>query len=82
MKRVNKILFYLYIVLVSLASSCNPEEQPEATLPSNLNSIIETADMTVNISATADNANFFTFTFYEGTDSTYIESNDGTASYT
>ena len=81
MKRVNNFLYCLVLALISMASSCNPEEQPEATLPSNLNSSIEILDMTVNVAATADNANFFTFTFYEGTDSTYIESNDGTASY-
>lgn len=75
-------MFCCMVAVLSLASDCNPDESNPVTLPQNLITSVEVDESTVHITATADNANFYSFTFYEGTDSTFVESSDGTASYT
>lgn len=75
-------IFLLFTAVLSMASNCNPDEPNPVILPQNLVTIVEVNELTINISASAENANFYSFTFYEGTDSTFVESSDGTASYT
>ncbi|MGB1646669.1 MAG: glycoside hydrolase family 16 protein [Crocinitomicaceae bacterium] len=79
---IRKVSFLSLVVLLCVASDCNPEPTPSAVLPENLVTIAEVDGSTVNITATADNANFYSFTFYDGDDSTYQEASDGMASYT
>ena len=57
-------------------------EYNNVVLPSNLLTSVSTNEGLVEISATAEGANFFTFTFYEGQNYEVIQSNDGEASYT
>jgi beta-glucanase (GH16 family) len=65
-----------------LFSSCEKDtNQPDAVLPTNLITHLVVNSNSVNVNATADNANFFTFTFYENGDSTIIESTEGAATY-
>jgi len=73
--------FWMLVSVLLMASDCNPEPTPSVVLPENLSTIVEVDESTVNIVANADNANFYSFTFYDGADSSYIESSDGTASY-
>lgn len=71
------------VALVFILVACNKEEPiNDVKLPSNLQTTIEKEEGLVNITATADAANFYSFMFYEGSDSTYIQSSDGVESYT
>ena len=77
---IRKVSFLSLVLLLCVASDCNPEPIPSAVLPENLVTIAEVDGSTVNMTATADNANFYSFTFYDGDDSTYQEASDGMAS--
>jgi beta-glucanase (GH16 family) len=74
-------LFFATTILLSL-NSCEKEKQPELLLPTNLTTTISHTSGDVDVQATASNANFYTFTFYENGDSTIIESQTGLATYT
>jgi beta-glucanase (GH16 family) len=74
-------LFFSATILLSL-NSCEKEKQPELLLPTNLTTTISHTSGDVDVQATASNANFYTFTFYENGDSTIIESQTGSATYT
>jgi hypothetical protein len=79
-----KTMIYTLITIVGLTliTGCEKEpNQPDVTLPANLVTHIIVNTNVVDVHATADNANFFTFTFYENGDSTIIESNEGAATY-
>lgn len=78
---VYRISLLAVICLLFLACDKN-DPPPEVALPTNLSTTITTNDGEVEIVATAGNANFFTFTFFEGTDSTTLESSDGTETHT
>lgn len=66
-----------------MASSCKkPDDGGEVVLPTNLATVITVDEGLVDIQATANNANYFSFMFFEGPDSTYVEATDGVASYT
>lgn len=83
--RKNKTLQQLSLLVLILLvwTGCKtPVEPDDVVLPSNLVTAITVTEGLVDIDATADNTNFYTFTFYEGDDSTTIESNDGSESYT
>lgn len=73
-----------YIAILSLLLfSCKKETPPtEVVLPTNLNTSIVVDEGQIDITATADKANFFTFAFFEDEDSTVVESTDGTETYT
>ena len=73
----------IYIALFALlAMSCKEEVPPdEVVLPSNLSTSITIDGRQVDISASAESANFYTFAFFEGLDSTIVESTDGTETY-
>ena len=61
-----------------LLFSCDPKEpSPSIILPTNLNTSIIVDEGFVEFQATADGANFYSFMFYDGGDSSYVESNDG-----
>ncbi|MEY4572059.1 MAG: hypothetical protein RLZ10_1285, partial [Bacteroidota bacterium] len=74
-------LFFSATILLSL-NSCEKEKQPELLLPTNLTTTISHTSGDVQVQASASNANFYTFTFYENGDSTIIESQTGSATYT
>lgn len=64
-------------------SACNKKNTtPDLVLPTNLQTTISHTSGNASVQATAQNANFYSFTFYENGDSTTIESQQGTASYT
>ena len=72
-------LFFALLLLFS----CDPEEPISSiVLPTNLNTSIVVDEGFVELQATADGANFYSFMFYDGPDSSYMESNDGSADYT
>ena len=76
----------LFVLLLSLAfTACKEpgDDDPQVVLPTNLTTTIDqTEDGVVTVTASADLANFYTITFFEGDDSTSIESTNGTESYT
>ena len=75
----NISLFFTLLLLFS----CNPEDPVSPiVLPTNLNTSIVVDEGFVELQATANGANFYSFMFYDGGDSSYVESNDGSADYT
>lgn len=73
----------LFAVVCLFFASCDKGDPPmEVTLPTNLNTVVSTDEREVDIAASADNVNFFTFTFFEDGDSTSVESADGTETFT
>lgn len=60
----------------------NSCEYNNVVLPSNLLTTITSNEGLVEISASANGANFYTFTFYEGQNYEIIQSSDGEANYT
>ena len=78
-----KYISVLLLCLPLMASSCKkPDDGGEVVLPTNLATVITVDEGLVDIQATANNANYFSFMFFEGPDSTYVEATDGVASYT
>lgn len=72
-------LFFTVILLFS----CDPKEPISSILlPTNLSTNIVIDEGLVEVQATADEANFYSFMFYDSGDSSYAESNDGNAEYT
>lgn len=76
--------FLSILILVLLASaSCKKEEViPDPVNPSNLQVDISHTSGDVVVNASADNANFYTFVFYDLSDTVWVESQTGTANYT
>lgn len=72
----------LLLLIIAGLFSCKKPEPPAVVLPTNLVTAVNVNGSVINVQATADNANFYTFTFIRGNDSTTIESNNGTANYT
>ena len=60
----------------------NSCEYNNVILPTNLVTTVASNEGLVEISASANGANFYTFTFYEGQNYETIQSSDGEASYT
>ena len=60
----------------------NTCEYNNIVLPTNLVTTVASNEGLVEISASANGANFYTFTFYEGQNYETIQSSDGVASYT
>jgi hypothetical protein len=60
----------------------NSCEYNNVVLPSNLLTTVILSEGLVEISASANGANFYTFTFYEGQNHEEIQSSDGEANYT
>lgn len=77
---------FLSTVVIALFtfSSCKDDPAAEAVSPSNLNVSItmdEETEGLVHVEATADQTNFYRTIFSEGSESTYVDSKDGKASY-
>lgn len=72
-----------YLLLLALTfMACNPEpDDPPVVLPSNLVTSLTVDEDQVDVAVSANNANFYTVTFYDDSDSTVIESTDGVATY-
>lgn len=80
MKNLIAILFFTGL---SLTISCKKKkEELSAVLPTNISTSIIKNNNQVSVTVKADNANFYSVTFYDATDSVYVESTDGIASYT
>lgn len=77
-----QISYSLFSASILLSFSCKKNKDPELVLPSNLQTVITHESGEVMVAASADNANFFTVIFYEGLDSTIIETQSGEANYT
>lgn len=70
-----------FILIVSVA--CDPDDDGSSVvLPTELNTSLIIDEGLVEVQASAQGANFYSFMFYDAGDSTYFESNDGTANYT
>lgn len=80
--KINLIYLALVPLLIFGCDKGDGDDDPPVVLPSNLVTTLTVDEGLVDITATAENANFFTFTFFEGNDSTTIESSDGTEDYT
>ncbi len=82
MKRI-KGYSLLVVCLTLVMVSCNKsDDEAKVILPANLATVVTVNEGQVNIQATANNANYFSFMFFEGTDSTYVEAQEGEGSYT
>lgn len=71
------------ILLAGMSITC--EQTPagsQVALPVNLTTTITVNEGTVEIQASADGANFYSFLFEENGDTTYVEAEDGYGSYT
>jgi len=75
-------IHYLLIFVFAGLAGCDKKTPPAVVLPSNLVTAINVTGGLVDVQASADNANFYTITFYHNNDSTVVETNDGHASYT
>jgi beta-glucanase (GH16 family) len=75
---IHHLLIFFFVGL----AGCDKTKPPVVTLPSNLVTIITANGGLVDVQATADNANFYTVTFYHNNDSTVVESVDGHATHT
>jgi hypothetical protein len=76
-----KLLLFLFTV--TLLFSCDPKETVSSVvLPTNLSTNIAINEGLVEVQATADEANYYSFMFYDIGDSSYSESNEGSAEYT
>lgn len=82
MKTTTFLISSLGIFFIGLSACKKKETTPDVLLPSNLQTTISHSSGNASIQATAQNANFYSFTFYENGDSTTIESQQGSASYT
>lgn len=75
-----RILCFISILLTCI--SCDPEKPDSSViLPTSLNTSFNIDEGFVEVQATAQGANFYSFMFYDNGDSTYVESTDGSASY-
>lgn len=73
----------LTVLLIVLTISCDKKTPiKEVVLPTNIATTVDTDFGKVDVTVTAEKANFYTITFVEGADSTMVESADGQASYT
>ncbi len=81
-RSMRNVLFWTGLAVLTLATNCNPDDQNAATLPSDLQVSYDLNELNVSVQASAENANFYSFMFYDGGDSTFVESPDGLASYT
>lgn len=81
-KAMNIIIFILFAIGFSF-SSCEKTDPPKVvTLPENINLEVNKQYSTVNVTVSADLANFYSVVFYHNNDSTVVESTDGLASHT
>ncbi|MFK8039694.1 MAG: family 16 glycosylhydrolase [Crocinitomicaceae bacterium] len=80
---MKKNILVIIPLLSFLTLSCDKDE-PEnvVVLPTNIITAVITDMGKVDVSVAAENANFYSVTFIEGTDSTIIETKDGNVSYT
>ena len=77
-KNIFAALFMLFICI-----ACGPKDEGSSViLPTGLSTSFIIDEGLVEVQATAQGANFYSFMFYDGGDSTYFESNDGAANYT
>ena len=72
---------YILLIFFTGITACKKPVQPSVTLPSSLQTTLVVTNGTVDVSAQAENANFYTMTFYHGNDSTVVESQEGTATH-
>jgi len=75
---IHHLLIFFFVGL----AGCDKTKPPVVTLPSNLVTTITATGGIVDVQATADNANFYTVTFYHNNDSTVVETVDGDATHT
>lgn len=75
-------IHYLIIFVFAGLAGCDKKTPPSVVLPTNLVTAINVTGGLVDIQASADNANFYTITFYHNNDSTVVETNNGHASHT
>ncbi len=76
-----KVIISLFAVMLLISCEKAPVSD-DIVLPTNFTNTITVNEGTVNISATANGANFYTFTFVEDGETTIVEAVDGFGSYT
>jgi len=79
MKNLVMLLSILFVLAACQKDNYIPKD---IVLPSNLQVTLDINSATVDVTAHADSANFYIFTFYENGDSTMIKSNAGLATHT
>lgn len=75
-------IHHLLIFVFAGMAGCDKNKPPQVQLPTNLVTEITVTGGLVDVQASAQNANFYTVTFYHDNDSTVVETNDGQADYT
>lgn len=79
---MKKLIAMLLLSGLTLTVSCKKKkDEPSAVLPTNINTTILKNNNQITVTVKADNANFYSVTFYDATDSVYVESTDGLATY-
>ena len=82
MKVMKLIITFLGIIMLTISSCKKEEVVPDAVLPSGLDFTTVNTSGNVTVTAQASNANFYTVIFYDVSDTVFIETSSGTASYT
>lgn len=77
---VKKLYLYIFIVALASALGCGGDEGAEAVLPSNLSLDIQLENGQLEVTATAQDANFYQFDF--GVGEGFITDDDGETQYT
>lgn len=75
MKTTYNVIGLLTIFFIALGACKKKDTTPDVVLPTNLQTTISHASGNTSIQASAQNANFYSFTFFENGDSTQIEFN-------
>lgn len=81
--RYMKIVISVLLVVLVTAASCKKDDiVPGPVLPDGLNFTVEHTSGDVIVVAQAENANFYTVIFHDVSDTVFLETQTGTATYT
>jgi hypothetical protein len=79
---MKRIILLTFVTLSFLSCEKKKKDGNDVALPTNIQTVVTSNSNLVTVKVNADNANFYSVTFFNGIDSSYIETTDGNASYT
>jgi beta-glucanase (GH16 family) len=82
MKYMKFVIAFLGVIMLTAASCKKEEVVPDPVLPNGLDFTAEHTSGNVTVTAQATNANFYTVIFYDVSDTVFIETQTGVATYT